>query len=226
MSTGRKPISRWARYRFVTLLVVFCSAASQLQAAPKPPDQTLKFNVFLNDREIGTHSVRIQRKDGEITVTVTANFLVKVMRIPVFRYAHKASEIWRDNCLVKVDTVTQNNQEALRIVSEGKPTGLFIQTPTGAQLLSGCVRSYAYWDPSLLEAERLLNTQTGEYQKTRRRYLGVADYTIGREKFKAQHYRLTVADKAIDLWYSKENEWLGLKTMVTGGRKLEYQRQI
>ena len=35
--------------------------------------------------------------------------------------------------------------------------------PEGRDLHPGCVMSFAYWDPRILQADRLLNSQTGEF---------------------------------------------------------------
>jgi hypothetical protein len=62
--------------------------------------------------------------------------------------------------------------------------------------------SFAYWNPRLLEAPRLLNAQTGEYLPVRAEALGADRILVGGRAVDAQRYRLTARDFAITLWYS------------------------
>lgn len=213
----------------IAALIVFASLASALPAGaiakPKKNAETLNFTVFLNDREIGTHRVTVEHLEKRIKVDVEANFVVKILSIPLYRYYHKASELWQDSCLLQIDTLTKTNEEEVSVTSDRKDSGLLIRSSAGDQLISGCVRSYAYWDPKLLATDKLLNSQTGEYQAAQRYDLGEVIYEANGIKQLARLYRLIVSDKKIDLWYSQDAQWLALETTVKGGRNLAYRRQ-
>lgn len=209
----------------LTFILMIQSSLAAAGESVKAPER-ISFRVFLNDREIGTHVVTLEHDNDAVKVGVEANFDIRIMGISVFRYYHTASELWRDSCLLQVDTLTKKNKEELSIKSKRQPSGLLISSPAGEQLLDGCVRSYAYWDPNLLSADKLLNTQTGEYQTAHRAYLGEVNFEADAKALKAHHYRLTVSDKQIDLWYSDNKDWLALETTVKGGRNLAYRREI
>ena len=88
-----------------------------------------------------------------------------------------------------------------------------------------CVQTFAYWNPRILDATRLLNPQTGEY-------LPVQVLALGRESLgeypDAQRYRL-LGDAGgkplhIDLWYTPAREWLALESRTPEGRRVRYSK--
>jgi hypothetical protein len=94
---------------------------------------------------------------------------------------------------------------------------------TGAAGLSGCVMSFAYWNPAILQQQRLLNTQTGEYVDVSVQRLGESSPPQSDDP-PAAHYRIRSADAAIDLWYSAELDWLALSSITPDGYRLHYRR--
>ncbi|MEO0367760.1 MAG: DUF6134 family protein, partial [Pseudomonadota bacterium] len=89
-------------------------------------------------------------------------------------------------------------------------------------------RTFAYWNPSLLDSNFLLNTQTGEYEKADLKETGETPLKFKGQQYGDRKYRLGIENKpAIDLWYSDDNDWLALQTNVSKGRTLTYiKRQV
>jgi hypothetical protein len=88
--------------------------------------------------------------------------------------------------------------------------------------LAGCVRSFAYWDPALLQSDRLLNAQSGEYQPVELLDLGDTSLDINGKAVDARQYRLLVDEAEIDLWYTPDLNWLALESVTRDGRRLSY----
>jgi hypothetical protein len=89
--------------------------------------------------------------------------------------------------------------------------------------LTGCVMTFAYWDPDFLQRSQLLNTQTGEYVDVTAQLIGYDELTVRGEPVPANRYRLTSEELSIDLWYSMDEQWLALETLADGGRRLRYE---
>ena len=98
-----------------------------------------------------------------------------------------------------------------------------MNTHDGTQALPGCIRTFAYWDPRLLQARRLLNTQTGKYLDVVIDFIGNENLILGKDSIVAKRYRLQSANIAIDLWYSENMQWLALQTTTENGNQLRYQ---
>ncbi|MEL6870969.1 MAG: DUF6134 family protein, partial [Pseudomonadota bacterium] len=86
-----------------------------------------------------------------------------------------------------------------------------------------CVRSFAYWDASLLKAERLLNTQTGELEAIDIGPAQEASVDVDGQPVAAVRHEIDVKGKTISVWYAKDDaRWLALEAPAKGDRTLRY----
>lgn len=182
-----------------------------------------EFRVFLDDKEIGKHRVDLQDRQGKQQVTIEANFDVKVLFINVYKYRHRNKEVWDGLCIDEINARTDTNGKEYFISSAQSEQRLLLMTHDGEKSMSGCVRTFAYWDPALLDADRLLNTQTGEYLPVFFDEIGEEDIWPDDRKVRANRYRLSAGEDVIDLWYSMDRQWLALESMTDSGRKLRYE---
>jgi hypothetical protein len=83
--------------------------------------------------------------------------------------------------------------------------------------------SFAYWNPDFLAQPKLLNPQTGEYVAVRVQEAGTDMLEVRGETIPARRYRLTAYEVDLTLWYSDDNEWLGLESVAEGGRIIRYE---
>jgi len=81
--------------------------------------------------------------------------------------------------------------------------------------------------PTVLDADALLNSQTGEIIEVTSEYLGDDTVAVGDSRVDARKYRLSGQPKQgepirIDLWYSRDDRWLALQSYTEGGRIIRY----
>jgi hypothetical protein len=203
----------------VLLFLLFMSMSIEVRAST---EKQWQFRVYLDDKEIGYHRVWLVQEADRRRVSVEAHFDVKFFFITAYRYEHRTEEIWQGSCLADIQSRTDDNGNQLfvRRIEQGKDFAL--ETHEGEQQLEGCVRSFAYWDPDLLQARRLLNTQTGEYQDVQVNKLGASPVEIDGRQVDAIQYRLVIDDYSIDLWYTPDMEWLALQSTTEGGYRIRY----
>ncbi len=212
-----------AQYAVATLLVLssslFWGVSVEVQASV---EKRWDFRVYLDDKEIGYHQVRLVPDADRQRVSVEARFDVKFLFLTAYRYEHRTEELWQGTCLADIRSQTDDNGEAQFIRAQPVSRGIRLVTHDGPIELKGCVRTFAYWNPELLKSNRLLNTQTGEYQTVQMIDLGKGKVDIKGDLQDAYHYRLLVEESSIDLWYTPDMNWLALQTIVAGGRRLSY----
>ena len=177
---------------------------------------------MLDDTPIGYHQVNVNREQNRKNVYTQANFDVKILFIPVYSYDHETQERWVDNCLVDINSTTDDNGEDYFINSKQSEQNLTLETQDGMTSLEGCVRTFAYWDVDLLKSDRLLNTQTGEYEDVEITDMGTGVLTFDGNEVEARQFRLVAKDMAIDLWYTKDMHWLALESVTDSGAVLRY----
>jgi hypothetical protein len=188
----------------------------------KDAEESWNFRVMLDDTPIGYHKVNVNRMENTKTVHTRANFDVRILFIPVYSYKHETRERWEDNCLVDISSTTDDNGDNYFISSMQKEQRLAVETRNGTTSLDGCVRTFAYWDVNLLKNQRLLNTQTGEYEPVSVTDMGTGLLSIDDEQIEARHFRLMADDMTIDLWYTKDMHWLALESVTESGAVLRY----
>jgi hypothetical protein len=180
-----------------------------LAAAPAHAEaRAWNFRVFLDEREIGRHRFTLSGQGAERELRSEARFDVRVLRIPAYRYRHDALERWRGDCLLSLSATTDDNGEPSAVDWRGQP--------------GACDMSFAYWNPRILQARRLLNAQTGEVVPVTVTAQGEETMEVRGRPVLAQRHRLTGPRLAIDLWYA-EGEWVALQSEAAGGRLLRYR---
>jgi hypothetical protein len=187
--------------------------------------QRWSFRVLLDGNPIGEHRFTAGEVDGagERTVVSEADFTVRWLGIPVYKYRHRAVERWRGDCLAALTAETDDNDKRT-LVSARLQGASFQVTLPAPYSAAGCVMSFAYWNPALRAQQRLLNAQTGQFESVRIARLAAAPPEIGSRSPGASGWRIGGVAQPIDVWYSAQGDWIGLDARVDGGRVLQYRR--
>ena len=231
---GSKSAQRHAPPRALAALLACCLS---LMAAPghaeplaggadwPPEERHWSFRVLLDGRDIGQHEFRVVRDGAVQRVEIEARFDVKVLFINAYRYRHRNVETWRDGCLVSIESSTDDNGERLLVSGRMGHNGFEVDGAGEAEAITDrCVRSFAYWNPEILTAGRLLNAQTGELVDVAVDELGSDEVRAGELMLPARRYRIRMDDGSIDLWYHRDSgDWLALEAPTEGGRVLRYE---
>jgi hypothetical protein len=201
--------------RRVALCLALCCAAIAGGAEPAAaPTGEWNFRALLDGKPIGQHRFSVSGEGEERKVVSEANFTVKFLGLTAYRYQHKATEQWRDNCLTALDSNTDD---------DGKPER--VRADRNDALLKGCVMSFAYWNPAIQGQGRLLNAQTGKLETVQVKRIGTGSVDVRGKPVEATEFRISGAANPIVVWYSAEGNWVGLDSTVAGGRKLSYRLQ-
>ena len=91
------------------------------------------------------------------------------------------------------------------------------------QVAPACVMSFAYWNPRVLKQTRLINVQTGASTPITVHALDREPHTVRGASVEATHYRIDTARNKIEVWYSPEGEWVGLRSTSQQGHVLTYR---
>lgn len=223
---GVGAIALGARTR--SLVVALCCAVPLWpQAADNPstsPGRVYDFQVFLDEKPIGSHRFTVTTDGAERHVTSDARFAVKFLGFEAYRYRHHADEHWNGDCLVALTSSTDDDGKTSRVTLR-KP-GEVNEIATGAGTLSvpGCLMTYAYWNPALRSRSTLLNPQTGRTDSVTIQRLGTGRLARHGQAILAVDWRISGGEAPIDVWVSEEGDWVGLDSMVAKGRhKLSYR---
>lgn len=205
-----------------TICFILLISASTAGANPAE-NREWAFRVLLDGKDVGSQRFVLTEEDGKTRLETEANFKVKFLFATVYQYMHRNVETWEGDCLAEIRSTTDANGKPYAVNGQRRD-GYFEVTGEGQQeQLPECVSSFAYWDPSFLENNRLLNSQNGEYLDVRISPAGTDFLTVKGKKVAARKYHLAAGELDLHLWYSKEDEWLALESRTKGNRVLSYE---
>ena len=211
-----------ALFAIVAALATSTASATQPDVTAPGFDREWNFRVLLDGEEIGWHRY-VVRGDGEsFEVESRAQFDVRVLFINAYSYRHEARERWRGACLDELRSRTETNGTVEEVAARARDSALVVAGPTGDARLPGCVMSFAYWDPRILGAARLLNSQTGALLPVRVDDRGIERVSVAGRSVAATRHRLSSPELQIDLWYA-DGRWVALEAPTPGGRLLRYE---
>ncbi|MDH3337719.1 MAG: hypothetical protein OER22_07690 [Gammaproteobacteria bacterium] len=124
-----------------------------------------------------------------------------------------------------VRSQARTNAIGERIEASGEKSGTRFTVDNGATPvdLPECVMSFAYWNPEFLEERRLVNPRTGEYVDVSVEQLTEEVVQVRGQYGPAKRFKLTAYEFDLTLWYSADNQWLALDSVVEGGHIIRYE---
>ena len=197
-------------------------SSSEILDQPLPEGNSWKFEVFLDDKEIGYHHFQLASYGEARQLKSIASFEYKLLFVRLFHYEHENRETWNGDCLETINSKTDANGKPFQVEGRREIGEFRVADAQGGESLPECVMSFAYWNPSFLEQSRLLNTQSGEFQDIIVSEPVYEELEIRGELRPSYRYRLAAGALNLDLWYSPDRQWLALESEVEGGRTLRY----
>ena len=199
-------------------LVVFAGVADARTDA-----RSWEFSVLLDGSPIGYHRFELQPGADGLELLSEASFDVRVLFINAFRYRHTNRELWDGGCLSRIESSTRQNGKRFAVNGARVDDQFVLRAGDSADPLGACVMTFAYWNPRFLEQSQLLNPQSGEYLPVNVESLGRTEFTVRGERVLATAWRVTARNTDLTVWYSDNDEWLGLESVAKGGRILRYE---
>lgn len=219
---GAARLRPFAKHRFLTPLFLALLSAPVMAVSPGNVD-TWQFDVYLDDKKVGYHTFEVIDQGGEKTVESKAEFNVRFLFITAFRYNHRNTERWSDNCLVEFEAKTRANGKRIEVEGERTDNGFRVVRADDTTQLPRCVMSFAYWNPDFVRQSKLINPQSGEYLDVQIEQLQPETLQVRGESVAATPFRLTAEKVELTVWYSDNDEWLALESVAKGGRILRYE---
>lgn len=228
---NRRPIDHLARLVAAGLLAAWLPlsvATPSPAAAVRGAERELRFDVFLDERPIGSQHFALKPTPEGLRVETRAAFEFTLLRLKALSYDHRNVEEWRGGCLTSIESTTQQNGKPYRVTGRADASGFSVSSGLGRQQLSDCVGTFAYWDKrEILKRTKLLNSQTGEYVPVVTRPLGRGTLAFGGREVAVDRYRIEGDDLEITLAYAADDdEWLALDSPLFGGWTLRYRRSV
>jgi len=167
------------------------------------------FAATLDGKPIGTHRFAVTVADAQRSVDSRAQFVVRVLGIPVYRYRHEAQERWQGDCLRELHADTDDDGKRQQVAQ---------------RFDAECLMGFAYWNPRLVQQHQLVDPQTGRIEPVRFEPVPDASIDMRGSATAAHGWRLIADHQRIVVWYAADTgRWIALDAEAKGGRRLSYR---
>lgn len=168
-----------------------------------PPLGAIRYNVYRKGLRVGEHVARFRRDGDDLKVTNDIELVVRFFGIPVYRYAHRNEEIWRNGRLHAVTSKTNKDGKKFDLTAERREGVLHVRGRKGELAIEGDILTASLWHPQTPKVERLLDIEDGVVKQIRGRARGTEQIPGPSGERRAKHYRIR-GDMDRDLWYGDD----------------------
>jgi hypothetical protein len=178
----------------------------------------------LNDKDIGFHEFNVQND----TISNKAQFDVKLWFIPAYKYRHTATEVYKDNCLIQLESETQDGADFFELSSLADSAFFKIKVNDKDYNHPACSQTFRYWDIQFTEQNLAINPQDGEIFKLSFSKDVDEEVKTKTNTFLANKFTLRAINDQdekfhIELWYEQNSKkWIKLKSYLKDDNVITY----
>ena len=159
-----------------------------------------RFLVLRHGNVIGEHVFGFSRRDGDFVVEVAIDIAVDLLGITLFRFTHRAEEVWRQGWLHSLVSATDDDGTLWRLKAERRDGALRGTVNDVAFNVSGFIVPASLWHRDSTKSQALFDTIDGRMKVVDSAALGEEAVSVAGVETPAQRFRLTGQIQR-DVWY-------------------------
>lgn len=196
------------RRRMLTLLGGGVGGLCLPSAAPRacglyPAADGWRFDVLRHGNVIGEHVFTFARDGEDFVVEVAIDIAVGMLGITLFRFTHRAEEVWRDGRLRSLATTTDDDGTPWHVELRHRDGALRGGVNGEDVQLPGDAIPASLWHRDTTTAPALLDTIDGRMKAVTSQALGEDTARVGGTETTARRFRLT-GQLQRDVWYGAD----------------------
>ena len=172
----------------------------------------IEFDIYRNNKHIGTHIFSFERANGQLEVVSEINFIIKKLGIVLYKYHVKGKEVYKDGELIKFNSKTNQNGKE-KYVNLKKKDGEFVID--GSSYKGKASKDYllgTWWNHSIVKAPAQISAVSGRIIMQKVNFLGKETIKLGNKTYKTLHFNFSSSDKKLskdkklntDVWYDEK----------------------
>ena len=215
---------------FVLLISMLFSLPADAHVQHYDDLKRIEFDIYRNNKLIGTHIFSFKKLDGQLAVKSEINFKIKKFGIVFYTYHVEGTEIYEDGKLIKFNSKTNQNgkEKYVNMILENEEytiDGSSYQGKVPEDYLLG-----TWWNHSIVKAEAQISAVSGRIIKQKVTFLGKEIIKLGEKSYNTLHFNFVSTDKKLtkgkklntDVWYDAETlNWVKASFQKQG--KWEYK---
>ena len=211
------------RFAIVAALFALLMAAGRSPALAQTPS-TLEFSVERNGAEIGSHRIRFTREGGRLTVDTDVSVRVAVAFVTVYRFTHRAHEVWEGDRLVALDAETDDDGEPHRLTVRADGDGMRVTHNGVESRVPGGLIPTSLWNRAMTRQTTLLGTLRGDAMPTQVTALGSSAVTAAGKEVAADGFLIDASpDYKRWVWYDARGRLVAVRLEADDGSLVRYR---
>ena len=172
----------------------------------------IEFDIYRNNKLIGTHIFSFKKLDGQLAVKSEINFKIKKFGIVFYTYHVEGTEIYEDGKLIKFNSKTNQNgkEKYVNMILENEEytiDGSSYQGKVPEDYLLG-----TWWNHSIVKAEAQISAVSGRIIKQKVTFLSKEIIKLGEKSYNTLHFNFSSTDKKLtknkklntNVWYDEQ----------------------
>lgn len=173
----------------------------------------LEFDLFRNNKFIGTHIYNFKKNEKNLEVESIINFSIEKLGIVLYKYYAKGLEIYENDKLVSFNSTTKQNKKEKFCKITKKNEKYFIE---GSSYKGFAPQNFiigTWWNHSIIKQDSQISAISGRIIAQKVTFLGEEEMMIGGKNFTALHFNFSSNDNKLskdkklntDVWYDKKS---------------------
>ena len=192
----------------------------------------LEYELFRNNKSIGFHKYKFERKGSNLTINNEVSFNIKKLGVNLYRYYAKGVEKYENGIFSGFNSTTNQNKKEKYVNITIDPTdknliidGSSFKGKANKDMIIG-----TWWNHEIVQKKAQISAVSGRIIEQKVEFIGKEDVKIGDKVYKTLRFNFSSSDPSLskdkklntDIWY-EENSFLWVKAAFDKTGYWEYR---
>jgi len=177
---------------------------------PLPPGGKLSFRIMRNGDQIGVHDSTFETSGDLMTMRAEVEIVVRILRIPLFRYTHSVVERWRGGQFFSLETRTNDDGKPFTVSAAREASGLIVSGSAEPRYTAPPeAMPMTHWNRAEVAVPKI-NPQKGNLLRPVVADLGMTTVPAATgATIRARRFNYS-GEAILDVWFDEAGQWAAL----------------
>ena len=195
----------------------------------------LEYDLFRNDKLIGSHKYFFERNNNVLTVKSIVNFKITKLGVDLYKYFAESDEIYKNDSFFSFASKTKQNKKDKYVnIREDKEKNKLIINGSSYKGLADIDNIVGtWWNHEIIKSKAQISAISGRIIEQDVIFLGKERVLVGDKTYNTLHFKFKSSDEGLpenkrldtDIWY-EENTYLWVKAQFIKQGNWEYRIKV
>ena len=199
---------------FSIIIITFLNTASFSHVDHYSKYNYLEYELFRNNKIIGYHKYKFDRKNKNLTVSSEVNFKITKLGVDLYKYKAVSKENYTNGKLSNFKSVTNQNKKEkyVNIKIDERDNNLIIDGSSFKGKADKDIIVGTWWNHEIVQKKAQISAVSGRIIEQKVKFIRKEDVKIGDKTYKTLHFNFSSSDPNLpenkklntDIWYEEE----------------------